>query len=102
MPDSSPGDAGRRAWPSLRRRDGERLSRAERPGNPVPVEGESQADPDRAPARTRVPQGEPPGRGGTAARCRRQVMHRGTPVSAPPVTPRVAPGYLALAWACTR
>ena len=57
MSDAGPGAAGRRARPSLRRRDGERLSRAERPGDPIPLEGEPQADPDRAPARTRVPQG---------------------------------------------
>jgi hypothetical protein len=41
------------------------------------VEGEPQADPDRAPARARVPQGKPPGGGNAAARCRRQVTRRG-------------------------
>src|SRR5215208_1981091 len=49
----------------------------ERPGDPIPVEGEPQADPDRAPARTRVPPGEPPGGSSTAASCRRQVTRRG-------------------------
>ena len=55
------------------------------------LEGEPQADPDRAPTRTRVPQGQPPSRGGTAARCRRQVARRGGGFD-PPGTPRVAPG----------
>src|SRR5262249_46944926 len=73
MPDAGLGAAGRRPRPSVRRCDGERLSRTERPGDPIPVEGEPQADPDRAPTRTRVPQGEPPGRGGTAVRRRCQV-----------------------------
>src|SRR3954454_18508790 len=73
MPDAGPGAARRRARPSVRCRDGERVSRAERPGDPVPVEGEPEADPDRAPPRTRVPPGEPPGRRSAAARCRRQV-----------------------------
>src|SRR3954452_3889859 len=97
MSDAGPGAAGRRARPSVRRRDGERLSRTERPSEPLSLEGEPQADPDRAPARPRVPQGEPPGGRGTAARCRCQVTRRGGPVSAPLGTPRVAPGYLALA-----
>jgi hypothetical protein len=58
---------------------------------PIPVEGEPQADPDRAPTRARVPQGKPPGRGGTAVRCRCQVARRGVGFG-PPATPRVAPG----------
>src|SRR6516225_1055307 len=91
MPDAGLGAAGRRARPSVRRRDGERLSRTERPGDPIPVEGEPQADPDRAPTRTRVPQGEPPGRGGAAVRCRCQVASRGVGFGLPG-TPRVAPG----------
>src|SRR5438105_1236054 len=43
----------------------------------LPVKGEPQADSDRAPTRTRVPQGEPSGRGGAAVRCRCQVARRG-------------------------
>src|SRR5438477_947752 len=91
MSDAGLGAAGRRARPSLRGRDGERLSRAERPGDPIPVEGEPQADPNRAPTRARVPQGKPPGRGGTAVRCRCQVARLGVGFG-PPATPRVAPG----------
>src|SRR5690349_17231635 len=91
MSDAGLGAAGRRARPSVRRRDGERLSRAERPGDTLPVEGEPQADPDRAPTRTRVPPGEPPGRCGAAVRCRCQVARRGVGFG-PPGTPRVAPG----------
>lgn len=52
-------------------------------GKTIPVEGEPQADPDRAPTRTRVPQGEPPGRGGAAVRCRCQVARRGVGFGAP-------------------
>src|SRR4051795_2576675 len=77
MSDAGPGAAGRRARPPVRGSDGERLSGTERSGDPLSVEGEPQADPDRAPARTWVPQGEPPGGCGTAARCRRQVTRGG-------------------------
>ena len=91
MSDAGLGAAGRRARPSVRRRDGERLSCTKRTGDPIPVEGEPQADPDRAPTPTRVPQGEPPGRGGPAARCRRQVARRGVGFDTLG-TPRVAVG----------
>src|SRR4051794_19503616 len=108
MSDAGPGDAGRRARPSVRCRDGERLLRTERPGDPIPVEGEPQADPDRAPARTGVPQGEPPGRGGTAARFRREVARRGAgsgpqgrrrwrPASLPTALEK---HHIPLTWAC--
>src|SRR6516164_5885565 len=91
MSDAGLGAAGRRARPSVRRRDGERLSRAERPGDPIPVEGELQADPDRAPTRTGVSPGEPPGCGGAAVRCRCQIARRVVGFG-PPGTQRVAPG----------
>src|SRR5438552_1141319 len=45
MSDAGLGAAGRRARPSVRRRDGERVPSAERPGDPIPVEGEPEADP---------------------------------------------------------
>src|SRR5947209_283785 len=83
MSDAGLGAAGRRARPSVRRRDGERLSRAERPGDLIPVEGEPEADPDRAPTRSRVPQGKPPCRGGAAAPCRRRVACRGVGFAPP-------------------
>ena len=39
LPDADTGPAGRRAGAPVRRRDGDRASRAERAGEPVPVEG---------------------------------------------------------------
>jgi hypothetical protein len=44
-----------------------------------------------APTRAWVPQGKPPGRGGTAVRCRCQVARLGVGFG-PPATPRVASG----------
>ncbi len=59
LPDPGIGAARRRAGPSLRHRDGERLSRAQCAGEPLPVEGQPGKGPPRGAPRAHLSEGEP-------------------------------------------
>ena len=63
LPDADPGAARRRAGAPVRRRDGDRASRAQRAGEPVPVEGHAGQDPAGGAPHPHLPPGASTGDG---------------------------------------